>query len=169
MRISKRLFDLETETAFEVLSKANKLQSEGKNIINLGIGQPDFPTPINIVEAGQKAIKDGYHGYTPSNGIVELREAVAEDIFNYRANLTNEAKKKIIPNENAFPYSVDYVYRSDVSNKKLKLICLTEMDKFVSKGLTKEDRYTGSLYMLTALTQVSTAAAESLYWLVQTP
>lgn len=81
MRISKRLFDLETETAFAVLAKANKLKSIGKDIINLGIGQPDFLTPQNIVEAGIKALRDGHHGYTPSNGILELRIAVAEDIF----------------------------------------------------------------------------------------
>ena len=65
MRISKRIFNLESETSFEVLAKANKLQSEGKDIINLGIGQPDFPTPKNILEAAIKAIRDGIHGYTP--------------------------------------------------------------------------------------------------------
>ena len=75
MQISKRLFDLETESAFSILEKANKLQSEGKDVINLGIGQPDFPTPQNIVEAGIKALKDGYHGYTPSNGILESLKA----------------------------------------------------------------------------------------------
>ena len=64
-----------------MLAKADKLKSEGKDIINLGIGQPDFPTPKNIVEAGIKALKDGYHGYTPSNGLLELREAVSENIF----------------------------------------------------------------------------------------
>ena len=80
MKISKRLFNLETETAFTVLSKANKLSNEGKNIINLGIGQPDFSTPPNIIEAAIKAMKDGHHGYTPSNGLLELREAVSEYI-----------------------------------------------------------------------------------------
>ena len=59
MQLSKRIFDLETETAFAVLAKANMLASKGKDIINLGIGQPDFPTPINIQEAAIKAIKDG--------------------------------------------------------------------------------------------------------------
>ena len=81
MKISKRLFNLETETAFTVLSEANKLLNEGKDIINLGIGQPDFSTPQNIIEAGIKALKDGHHGYTPSNGILELREAVSEYIY----------------------------------------------------------------------------------------
>ena len=82
MHISKRLFDLEIESAFLILAKANKLQSEGKDIINLGIGQPDFPTPNNIMEAAKKAIVDGHHGYTPSNGILPLREAVSEYIDN---------------------------------------------------------------------------------------
>ena len=81
MQISKKIFNLETETAFAILEKAKRIQSEGKDVINLGIGQPDFLTPQNIVEAGIKALKDGHHGYTPSNGILELREAVAEYIF----------------------------------------------------------------------------------------
>ena len=57
MKVSKRIFDLETESAFAILAKANKLRKEGKDIINLGIGQPDFHTPINIQEAAIKAIK----------------------------------------------------------------------------------------------------------------
>jgi hypothetical protein len=93
----------------------------------------------------------------------------AEDIFNYRANLTPTMKKKIVPKNDAFPYSVDYVYSNNISIKKLKSICINEMERFVSNGLSKDDRYTGSLYMLSALTQVSLPAAESLYWLVQSP
>ena len=81
MEVSKRIFQLETETAFEVLAKANELASKGEDIINLGIGQPDFATPINVQEAAIKAIRDGKHGYTPSNGIPELREAVSKRIF----------------------------------------------------------------------------------------
>tara|TARA_B100000575_G_scaffold55814_1_gene41952 strand:+ start:249 stop:1406 length:1158 start_codon:yes stop_codon:yes gene_type:complete len=91
MELSKRIFDLETETAFAVLAKANKLISEGRDIINLGIGQPDFSTPLNIQEAAIRAIKDGKHGYTPSNGIPQLREAVAEKIFiDYNVNVSPE-------------------------------------------------------------------------------
>lgn len=78
--VAQRNNDLGTETAFSVLAKANKLASQGKNIINLGIGQPDFQTPEHIVEAGVKALKDGHHGYTQSTGIPKLREAVSEDI-----------------------------------------------------------------------------------------
>jgi len=75
-----RNLNLGTETAFSVLARANKLASEGKNIINLGIGQPDFQTPEHIVEAGIKALRDGHHGYTQSTGIPQLREAVSNDI-----------------------------------------------------------------------------------------
>ncbi len=68
------------ENAFAVLARATKLASEGRDIINLGIGQPDFPTPPHIVEAAIKALKDGHHGYTPSTGILPLREAVVKDV-----------------------------------------------------------------------------------------
>ncbi len=68
---------LGTETAFTVLARAAELSAMGKDIINLGIGQPDFPTPEHIVEAGIKALRDGHHGYTPSGGVLKLREAVA--------------------------------------------------------------------------------------------
>jgi aspartate/methionine/tyrosine aminotransferase len=63
-----------------VLARANQLASEGRDIINLGIGQPDFLTPAHIVEAAVKALRDGHHGYTAATGIPELREGVARDI-----------------------------------------------------------------------------------------
>ena len=69
-----------TETAFEVLAEANRLAAEGRSIINLGIGQPDFATPANIVAAGMAALGEGRHGYTPAAGIPELREAVSADL-----------------------------------------------------------------------------------------
>jgi aspartate/methionine/tyrosine aminotransferase len=65
------------ENAFAVLARANQLAGEGRDIINLGIGQPDFRTPDHIVEAAIKALRDGHHGYTPATGIPELRQAVA--------------------------------------------------------------------------------------------
>ena len=68
------------ENAFAVLAKAAELQRQGRDIINLGIGQPDFKTPPHIVEAAVKALRDGEHGYTDATGIVPLREAVAEDL-----------------------------------------------------------------------------------------
>jgi aspartate/methionine/tyrosine aminotransferase len=71
---------LGTESAFEVLARAKALEAQGRSIINLGIGQPDFRTPEHIVDAAVKALKDGHHGYTPANGIPQLREAVAADL-----------------------------------------------------------------------------------------
>jgi aspartate aminotransferase len=68
------------ENAFAVLARATALAAQGRDIINLGIGQPDFRTPDHIVEAAAKALRDGHHGYTPANGILPLREAVAGDL-----------------------------------------------------------------------------------------
>ncbi len=68
------------ENAFAVLAKAAELQRQGRDIINLGIGQPDFSTPAHIVEAAVKALRDGHHGYTAATGIAPLREAVAADL-----------------------------------------------------------------------------------------
>ena len=68
------------ENAFAVLARANALAAQGRSIINLGIGQPDFRTPDHIVEAAIKALRDGHHGYTPATGIPILREAVAADL-----------------------------------------------------------------------------------------
>ncbi len=68
------------ENAFAVLARANALAAQGRDIINLGIGQPDFRTPDFIVEAAVKALREGHHGYTPATGIPPLREAVAADL-----------------------------------------------------------------------------------------
>jgi aspartate/methionine/tyrosine aminotransferase len=80
MLLAPNLQRLGTETAFEVLARAAELQRQGKDVINLGIGQPDFQTPGHIVEAAIKALRDGHHGYTPAQGILPLREAVAADL-----------------------------------------------------------------------------------------
>jgi aspartate/methionine/tyrosine aminotransferase len=68
------------ENAFSVLARATELQRQGRDVINLGIGQPDFRTPDHIVEAAIKALRDGHHGYTAATGILPLREAVAADL-----------------------------------------------------------------------------------------
>lgn len=80
LKPATRMSMLGTETAFEVLARAQALAAQGKSIINLGIGQPDFSTPPHIVEAAAKALRDGHHGYTAANGIKPLREAVAADL-----------------------------------------------------------------------------------------
>ena len=78
LSISERTRNLGTENAFVVLKEVNELISQGKDIVNFCIGQPDFDTPEHIKEAAIKAIREGKTGYTPSPGIPELREAVAE-------------------------------------------------------------------------------------------
>ncbi len=78
LKLARRMENLGTETAFEVLAKARKLEAQGRNIVHLEIGEPDFPTPANIVEAAQKAIRDGFTHYTPAGGLMPARQAVAD-------------------------------------------------------------------------------------------
>ena len=85
------------ENAFAVLARAGALAAAGNDVINLGIGQPDFPTPPNIVEAAVKALHDGQHGYTPATGIPELREAVAADLYRRFATEVSPDKVLIVP------------------------------------------------------------------------
>jgi len=97
MKTAAALSRLGTESAFEVLARANALTANGKDIINLGIGQPDFKTPEHIVEAAVKALRDGHHGYTPANGILKLREAVSADIEKYRKVKVDPDNVMIVP------------------------------------------------------------------------
>ena len=85
------------ENAFAVLARATELQRQGKDIINLGIGQPDFPTPPHIVEAAIKALRDGHHGYTPATGILPLREAVAADLHRRYGAIVSPERVMIVP------------------------------------------------------------------------
>lgn len=80
MNLANRMSNLGTETAFEVLAKAKKLEAEGKSIIHLEIGEPDFPTPQNICDAAIKSLKAGDTHYTPSAGIPEVRTSIANYI-----------------------------------------------------------------------------------------
>ena len=76
MKLAESLNRLGTETAFSVLAEAKKLEAQGKPMIHLGLGQPDFKTPKHVVDAAKKALDDGHHGYVMSNGIPECRQAV---------------------------------------------------------------------------------------------
>jgi len=80
MKLAESLNRLGTETAFSVLARAKKLEAQGKPMIHLGLGQPDFKTPKHIVEAAKKALDDGHHGYVLSNGILECRQSVTRKI-----------------------------------------------------------------------------------------
>mgnify|MGYP001161272255 FL=1 len=97
MQLAAGLARLGTESAFELLARAKALEARGHDIINLGIGQPDFRTPDHIVEAAQRALSDGHHGYTPGNGILPLREAVAADISAFRGVEINPDHVVIVP------------------------------------------------------------------------
>jgi aspartate aminotransferase len=85
------------ENAFAVLARATDLARQGRDIINLGIGQPDFPTPPHIVEAAIRALRDGHHGYTPATGILPLREAVAADLHRRFAVEVSPESVMIVP------------------------------------------------------------------------
>ncbi len=85
------------ENAFAVLARATELARQGKDVINLGIGQPDFPTPPHVVEAAIQALRDGHHGYTPATGILPLREAVARDLHRRFAVEVSPESVMIVP------------------------------------------------------------------------
>ena len=95
--LAHRASQLGTETAFTVLARAAELSAQGRDIINLGIGQPDFPTPDHIVEAGIKALRDGHHGYTPSGGVLKLKEAVAASLLEQTGADLAPSRIQILP------------------------------------------------------------------------
>ena len=84
MQLTHAVQQLGTETAFKVLAKAKDLEAQGKDIVHLEIGQPDFPTPANIAEAGKRAIDDGWTSYGPTCGQPEFRELIAQHISKTR-------------------------------------------------------------------------------------
>jgi len=97
MKVIEGFSRIGEENAFAVLARANELAESGKSVINLGIGQPDFPTPDNIVEAAIKALRDGQHGYTPATGLPVLREAVAADLQKRFATSVNANNVIVVP------------------------------------------------------------------------
>ncbi len=88
---------LGTESAFEVLARAKALEAAGRDVINLGIGAPDFRTPDNVVEAGRAALADGYHFYTPAKGLPQVRAAVAQDVERRRGVRVDPNQVMIVP------------------------------------------------------------------------
>lgn len=101
-RISQRSNSLGTENAFVVLAEVTDLMRKGKDIISFCIGQPDFPTPTNIQDAAVKAIREGKHGYTPSSGIPELREAIAKEVNRMRG--LNVSPDDVVVGSGAKPF-----------------------------------------------------------------
>jgi aspartate aminotransferase len=97
IKLSKRMSRLGTETAFDVLVRARQLEAAGKNIIHLEIGEPDFDTPENIVDAAVKSLHEGAHHYGPSAGVPEFRKAIAEDISKRRGIKVDPAEVVVTP------------------------------------------------------------------------
>ncbi len=97
LRLAKRMSRLGTETAFEVLARARALESQGRHIIHLEIGEPDQDTPANIVEAAVDALHQGATHYGPSAGLPDLRKAIAEDVARSRGIEVNADEVVVVP------------------------------------------------------------------------
>ena len=97
MTVAARMHDLGTESAFEVLARARALEAQGKEIIHMEIGEPDFDTPRHVIEAGMQAISDGFTHYGPTAGLPELREAIARNSREVRGINTDPANVVVTP------------------------------------------------------------------------
>src|ERR1700688_1754058 len=97
LQLAERMSRLGTETAFEVLNKARALERQGKKIIHLEIGEPDFDTPPNVVEAGIEALRHGWTHYGPSAGLPELRQAIAEEVSRSRNVKVRSEEVVVVP------------------------------------------------------------------------
>jgi aspartate aminotransferase len=97
LRLAERMARLGTETAFEVLNKARALERQGKEIIHLEIGEPDFDTPKNVVEAAVGALRQGWTHYGPSAGLPDLRQAIAEEVSRSRGVTVKSDEVVVVP------------------------------------------------------------------------
>jgi aspartate aminotransferase len=97
LRLSERMSHLGTETAFEVLNQARVLERQGKDIVHLEIGEPDFDTPKNIIDAAVNALRKGWTHYGPSAGFPELRQAIAEEVRRSRGVAVDSAEVVVVP------------------------------------------------------------------------
>src|SRR4030088_1648609 len=97
LRLARRMSRLGTETAFEVLNKARSLEVQGKSIIHLEIGEPDFDTPSNVIEAGVDALRKGWTHYGPSAGLPDLRQTLAEYVSRTRNVKVSSDEVVVVP------------------------------------------------------------------------
>jgi len=97
MKIAERMTRIGIESAFEVLQRARALEAQGKKIVHLEIGQPDFPTPRHVIEAGQKALDEGWTGYGPTPGFPDFRDAIAEYISRSRGISVSGKNVMVVP------------------------------------------------------------------------
>lgn len=115
MKTVKNFDRIGEENAFAVLGRAGELAADGMDVINLGIGQPDFPTPDNIVEAAVRALRDGHHGYTDAIGILPLREAVSADLYRRYNTQVSPANILIVPGGKVTMFSAILMFGSEGS------------------------------------------------------
>ena len=106
MKLAERMSRIGTESAFEVLARARALEAQGKDIIHLEIGQPDFPTPTHIKDAAKRALDDGFTGYGPTAGLPELREAIATYISRTRGIPVSADNVCVVPGGKPIMYFV---------------------------------------------------------------
>ena len=97
LRLAKRMSRLGTETAFEVLVRARALEAQGRDIVHLEIGEPDFDTPENVIDAGVNALRKGWTHYGPSAGLPDLRKAIAEDVSKSRSIKVTPEEVVVVP------------------------------------------------------------------------
>src|SRR5438128_4059155 len=97
MRLAEHMSRIGTESAYEVLARARALEKQGKNIVHLEIGEPDFPTPAHVVEAGKRALDDGWTKYGPTPGFPELREAIAAYVSRTRGIKVGADQVCVVP------------------------------------------------------------------------
>jgi len=97
LQLARRMSRLGTETAFEVLNKARALERQGKSIIHLEIGEPDFDTPANVIDAGVDALRKGWTHYGPAAGLPDLRQALAEYVSRTRGVKVTSEEVVVVP------------------------------------------------------------------------
>src|SRR5713101_7963544 len=97
MRLAERMNRIGVESAFEVLVRARALEAQGRSVIHLEIGEPDFPTPAHVVEAAKQALDDGWTHYGPTQGLPELRETVARYVSRTRGIRVGPEHVSIVP------------------------------------------------------------------------
>ena len=97
MKLAQRMSRLGTETAFEVLAKAKALEAQGREIIHLEIGEPDFNTPANVVEAGIAGLRNGQTHYTPAAGVLPLRQTIADEVAKTRGFPVHPDQVVVVP------------------------------------------------------------------------
>lgn len=115
MKTVKNFDRIGEENAFAVLGRAGELAAGGMDVINLGIGQPDFPTPGNIVEAAVRALRDGHHGYTDAIGILPLREAVSADLYRRYNTQVSPTNILIVPGGKVTMFSAILMFGAEGS------------------------------------------------------